>query len=390
MLARRTLAVAGLGLAVLAAGSCRRGDPPAAVAAAKVVNPVKEGELTTVTLTPEAEKRLGVKVTNIAMRAIPVTRLVSGEITTPEGLGLDVAAPVAGTLTGVVASAGSRVTRGQVLGRIVPIQASDRDQRIDADREAEIASAEVMHSQRQLARAERMFKGGSGSRRAVDEAQAVLATAHARLAAARGRQTSAASSRMAGGELILRSPLDGVIVAAHAASGQGVGASALLFHIARLDRLWVRVPVFAGEATRVEAAKGSDVLRLGDPSDAPGVRARVATGPPRADANAASVDFTFELVNRGTFTPGERVLVRVSERGEVEGLVVPDSAILRDQHGGTWVYERIAPQTFARRRVEIRETAGDLVLLARGPGAGTAIVTVGAAELYGVEFGAGK
>jgi multidrug efflux pump subunit AcrA (membrane-fusion protein) len=195
---------------------------------------------------------------------------------------------------------------------------------------------------------------------------------------------------MAGGELIVRSPADGVIVAAHAASGQAVAASAILFSIARMDRLWVRVPVFAGEAPRVDSAKGADVLRLGDPSDAPGVRARAATGPPRADANAASVDLTFELANRGSFRPGERVLVRLSERGEVEGLVVPDSAILRDQQGGTWVYERIAPQKFARRRVEIRQSAGDVVLLARGPAVGAMVVTVGAAELFGIEFGAGK
>lgn len=386
----RTLTAAALSLIAVAGGSCKRREPPVASGAAKVANAVKEADLAVITITPEAERRLGVETVPVARRALPITRLVPGEITTPDGLALNVAAPVAGTLTGAVASAGRRVARGQVLGRIVPIQAADRDQRIDADREAATAAAAVQNAQRQLARAERMVKDGSGSRRAVDDAQAALATAQASLAAARGRQSSAASSRITGGALVVRSPVDGVILAAHAASGQGVGASAALFSIARLDRMWVRVPVFAGDAPRVDTAKGADVLRLGDPSDAPGVRARAATGPPRADPNAASIDLTFELVNPGTLTPGERVFVRVTERGEVEGLVVPDSAILRDEQGGTWVYERIRPQQFARRRIEIRQTADTWVLLARGPAAGALIVSVGTAELFGVEFGAGK
>lgn len=390
MHACRTLTAAALSLIVVGGGSCTRSEPPATTGAARVANPVKERDLTVITITPEAEQRLGIAVVPVARRGLPITRLVAGEITTPDGLALNVAAPVAGTLTGAVWSAGTRVARGQALGRLVPIQASDRNQRLEADRETATASAAVQNAQRQLARAERMFKDGSGSRRAVDDAEAALATAQASLADARGRQSSAAGSGMAGGALVVRSPVDGVIVAAHAASGQAVGASAPLFSIARLDRLWVRVPVFAGDAPRVDTGQGADVLRLGDPAGAPGVRARAMTGPRRADANAASVDLTFELVAPGTFTPGERVLVRVSDRGEIEGLVVPDSAILLDQQGGTWVYERIQPQTFARRRVDISQTAGPWVLLARGPAAGAMVVAVGAAELFGVEFGAGK
>jgi hypothetical protein len=70
--------------------------------------------------------------------------------------------------------------------------------------------------------------------------------------------------------------------------------------------------------------------------------------------------------------------------------VVPWSAVVHDIQGATWVYENAAIQTFVRRPVEVRRVAGDLALLARGPQIGSKIVSVGAAELFGIEFGAGK
>jgi hypothetical protein len=67
---------------------------------------------------------------------------------------------------------------------------------------------------------------------------------------------------------------------------------------------------------------------------------------------------------------------------------VPSAAILRDIHGGEWVYQRTAPDTFVRQRVEVASEGGGRALLARGLSAGAQIVTDGAAELFGTEFGA--
>ena len=77
-------------------------------------------------------------------------------------------------------------------------------------------------------------------------------------------------------------------------------------------------------------------------------------------------------------------------RGEEQGLVVPWSAIVYDIHGGTWVYERTGVVVFARRRVELRRVVGSDAILARGPAAGTQVVTTGAAELFSTEFGPAK
>ena len=101
------LAIAGCG-----------GDVPPAQSAAKpatVTAPVKEAQLTTVTLSEDAERRLAIKMETVAQRAVPRTRTIGGEIMAPSGTALAITAPVAGTLqaTTAVPTAGLPVLRGQ-------------------------------------------------------------------------------------------------------------------------------------------------------------------------------------------------------------------------------------------------------------------------------------
>jgi hypothetical protein len=69
--------------------------------------------------------------------------------------------------------------------------------------------------------------------------------------------------------------------------------------------------------------------------------------------------------------------------------VVPYSAVLYDAKGDTWVYTNPAPLTYVRERVTVDRIQGDQAVLTDGPPEGTPVVTVGAAELYGTEFGVG-
>jgi hypothetical protein len=48
-----------------------------------------------------------------------------------------------------------------------------------------------------------------------------------------------------------------------------------------------------------------------------------------------------------------------------------------------------APNTYAREPITVDFIEGDRAVLTAGPAAGTVIVTVGAAELYGTETGVG-
>ena len=48
------------------------------------------------------------------------------------------------------------------------------------------------------------------------------------------------------------------------------------------------------------------------------------------------------------------------------------------------------PRVYVRQRVVVADITGSLAVLSQGPAAGARVVTDGAAELFGVEFGAGK
>jgi hypothetical protein len=69
---------------------------------------------------------------------------------------------------------------------------------------------------------------------------------------------------------------------------------------------------------------------------------------------------------------------------------VPYAAVLYDAKGKTWVYTNPEPLAYVRQSIQIDTVAGDEALLLDGPPIGTAVVTVGATELYGTEFGVGK
>ena len=70
-------------------------------------------------------------------------------------------------------------------------------------------------------------------------------------------------------------------------------------------------------------------------------------------------------------------------------LVVPHSALLYDPEGATWVYVETEPLVYVRHAVTVDRVDGSEAVLHDGPGTGTPVVTVGSAELYGVESGVG-
>ena len=102
-------------------------------------------------------------------------------------------------------------------------------------------------------------------------------------------------------------------------------------------------------------------------------------------------------LNRVTLTQKafERLDIQTDEvrDTQVDGAsrkVIPYSALLYDVHGGTWAYVNPEPLTFMRAEITVDHIDGDDVFLTAGPDSGTAVVTVGAAELFGTDTGVGK
>ncbi|MDQ3166609.1 MAG: hypothetical protein M3Q17_10740 [Actinomycetota bacterium] len=80
----------------------------------------------------------------------------------------------------------------------------------------------------------------------------------------------------------------------------------------------------------------------------------------------------------------------IAERDSSTELFMPYGALLYDAVGATWAYVEVAPLTYMREQVAVDRIVGNRVVISDGPAAGTAVVTVGAAELYGAEVGVDK
>ena len=392
----RLLLVAGCLLPVLAAGCGRSpgsSKSTTSAPAAKVDSPKAESDLASVKLSPEAEKHLAIQTSKIAIEPVSLSRTVGGETMVPPGKSIQVTAPIAGLLTAARAATIGPVRRGDVIFELMPLQQAERDVRDEAERAVREADARLTQTTQRAQRLEQLLKEGSASARSVEEAQAERTVAAAAAEAAKKRLESVSRLPVGRrGEMALTAPFDGYITELRAAGGQTIAAGAPVADVAQTTALWIRVPVFVGDLASLDTSQPATVAALGQETTGPWRAARRVTGPPAANAAAASVDLFFELPGdgRGTTRPGERLAVRLPLKARERALVVPQSAVVYDLNGGTWVYEERGPHHFARRRVELGGPAGAGVIILRGLAEGVTVVTVGAAELYGTEFYVGK
>lgn len=375
-------------------GCPRRTEVPAGshAAPATVVHRVEAAALTRVTLTAEAAARLGVEDAVVAARAIAEVREVGAEVVAPPGRALTLTAPVAGTVArGGGLAAGVRVARGALLVGLVPMAPTDRDLRAQADQGVAVALARLDAAEARATRAESLVSTQAGSVRASEEARAEREVARAALVAARARRARLVASPLASDVVLaVRAPYDGVVRQVFAAEGQSLAAGAPLLELVALDPLWVRVPVYAGDFASVDARAAVQVCALSAPASEPCVRAEPVVAPPTADVATSTRDLYYALPNaNGQWAPGVRARVQLSLRSRGGALTLPASAVVWDNHGGAWVYATTGAYTYTRRRVEVDRIEGATAVLLRGVAAGDRVVTAGAAELFGVEFGAG-
>jgi len=108
-------------------------------------------------------------------------------------------------------------------------------------------------------------------------------------------------------------------------------------------------------------------------------------------SSAASMEKVGADLNKLTLTDKavERLGVTTVKvtKGDGSPLQVPYGALVYDANGKTWVYTNPEPPTLNRAAVTVDKIPDNKVQLRSGPAVGTAVVTVGAAELFGAEFG---
>jgi RND family efflux transporter MFP subunit len=383
-----------------------KADPHAgekAAAPSKVTGAVKEADLAKLELTEQAEKRLGVVIVEAKRQPVPRAISYGGEAMIPPGRLISVASPFLGTVEAPpgaeVPLPGSQVAQNQPIFVVRPILSPEARATLapllkEADGQVKSAQEQLKIAQTALERAEEAVRMKLMPQASLIDARAQHDVAETTLHGAEARRDEIlkiAGDPNAGGgmtTLTFRAPVKGVLQNVHAQVGQPVPAGAILFDVAELNPIWVKVPVYVGDVERLALDQPAGVGGLADP---PGVKVRPAkpvTAPPSGDPLAATVHLFYEVDNKDrSIRPGQRVGVTLPLKGDQESLAVPRSALIRDALGGTWIYENITPHVYTRRRVFVDRVVGDLAALTGGVKPGAKVVSVAAAELYGAEFG---
>jgi cobalt-zinc-cadmium efflux system membrane fusion protein len=175
---------------------------------------------------------------------------------------------------------------------------------------------------------------------------------------------------------VIRAPLAGTVVEKLITPGQLLsGGTTPCFTVANLSRVWVMAQVFGGDLSAVSRGDPAEVTS-GIGSD---------TFPGKVDNISALVDADTRAVAVRVVVENPKQLlkkqmyVRVSIRSGAEsgGLLVPVSAILRDDENLPFVYVAESDGSFARRHVSLGVRAGEQYDIADGLKVGDQIVVAG-------------
>jgi len=257
-----------------------------------------------------------------------------------------VVSPFTGPVTRIFVALGQHVSKGQPLAMVA---SADVANAVAAYRKAAVASANA----RRVAAADRDLAAHNGiSEREAAQAQTDAASAEADRVAAAQALASLGAGPGSGLNGIIRAPVSGVIADKTVTPGQLLQAgSSTAFTVANLSQVWVLAQVAPGDLSKIGFG------------DAATINPGNGTGPFHGTVEniSASVDPDTRAVVARIMAPNpgdllkKQMFVDVSiESGRVStGLLVPVSAVLRDDENLPFVYLALPDGSFARRHVTL-------------------------------------
>jgi cobalt-zinc-cadmium efflux system membrane fusion protein len=313
---------------------------------------------------------------------------IPGTIIPNENRTARLSAPAEGRVTGVRVQPGDRVGRGQILVSLVgPGAGSAQSDVTKATAQVAAMRAQAGYARAARDRAERLLALKAIPRQDYERAIADDESATAALSQAVAEQRRAlASAEQLGvgasltGEMVLRSPLSGVVLSRSAQPGAVVGAGTELVSVTDPGSLWLQVNA---------PEKLASLFRIGGmlhftvpayPADR--FDARVTAVGAALDANSRTLLVRATVLNANQKLKPEMLASVAVESGDATAVpIVPDAAVqLLDGKPTVFIARPDARggATFVRRAVEIGSRTGSTVAVIRGLAAGELVVTAGA------------
>jgi len=346
-----------------------------------------------VTFTPAQVRNGGVRWERIAMSTGQATAVVPGTVVPNEDRTARLGSPAGGRVLTVRVSPGDRVARGQVLVTLAsPAAGMAQSDLSKATAAVTSARAQAAYATSARERAERLLGLKAIPRqdyeRAVAddaESQAMLVQATAELVRARSTASQLGGGAAVTGEIAVRSPLAGVVLARTATPGAVVETGAPLIVVTDPSSLWLTVN--APESLVGVFRRGGE-LRFSVPAY-PGelFTARIDAVGAGLDPGTRTLAVRAMVDNRSTGTIGSRLkpemLASVAVAGgpSVPAVMLPEDAVQQlDSKLAVFVAtpDSAGGARFTARAVETGSRTGGRVAVTRGLAAGDVVVIAGA------------
>ena len=346
----------------------------------KMDNSPKSSTASNVTLTPIQRR-------NIRFYTVEVVRYrktidTTGVVDFDNDQATSVLAPFSGPVSRLFVSPGDHVKKGQPLAAVVSpdfatavstyskaiVTARNARRLADMDKDLlehnGIAAREEEQAQTDAANAEADRDAARQSLASLDVPPQVIKSV----------EDGKPMSRIEG---MIRSPIAGTVAEKLITPGELLQAgTTACFTVADLSRVWVMAQIFnsdlaslsVGDPAEVESGAGSRTLS-----------GRVDNISAEVDPNTRSVAVRVVVQNPGDLLKKQMyVRVRLQARQESTGLLVPVSAVLRDDENLPFVYVVQRDGSFARQHVTLGYRTGDRYDIPAGLRAGARIVVDGA------------
>lgn len=372
-------------LPALAHGDEKHGAKPAAVPGAIVVNGPgiylpKESQFLFKITTQR------VSATSLA-EAIPFSAMI---VARPDGKAT-LTAPAAGQVISAgrgFPKIGDRVAKGQAL--LAFLGSLSGAERLQAGGDLQRSGADVVEAESELDLARRgharmIELQKIVSTRELEASAARVANAEARLRAARqvrgGLASSLDSRGGAGGRLILRSPINGVITAADYTLNEQVEAGHALLTVLDASTLYAEAQVPEAELSRVRGAANTGAVVVVNSLPGHSYPAKLLAVSQALDPATRSAKAVFEVPNpEGDLAEGMQAVINAQSGKTVTGFIVPPGAVT-EVDGRQYIFVKTAPEIFLPREVRLGLQNPDATEIREGLEDGDLVAVSGAFQL---------
>ncbi|QXP87580.1 efflux RND transporter periplasmic adaptor subunit [Methylococcus capsulatus] len=279
---------------------------------------------------------------------------------------------VPGRVTQVHAQIGERIRAGAPLATLVSADAAQM--RSDFSR----AEAELRRAEDRRRRQAEMARRGVGLE--VERMEAETEYRQALTEYERSRDLLQLIGDGRGGEVVVRAPMDSVVLKAHVSVGAAVGPGSPLFDLGEPSAAWIVADVFENDLLLVEVGAKASIELASLPNaisgHVVGESAAIQNELRRASVFIEPDDPAVPL------RPGmyARVSIAVSKSGRI---VLPTSAVLIKDGRETFVYVEQEPGIFEARPVRVGQSRAGMTPILEGLSGGERVVVKGALLLDG-------